>query len=171
MIHVTAICSGYNIVVILGPWGEDTRTVGDSYVRVTSMTIRSESRFWFLNQGSKTVSHWVKNLNFTYSYIHYYTYQRSAIPVCRRSIPIPIPPEGQGQYPIPIPILQSAWGQYPIPIPILVLPKGQYQYQYQYWHKVLYLNIITNTLLLSLLSGKEINSIDCQKWYCYFHSV
>ena len=34
--------------------------------------------------------------------------QRSAIPVCRRSIPIPIPPEGQGQYPIPIPILQSA---------------------------------------------------------------
>ena len=104
-------------------------------------------------------------------YLSSILYQRSAIPVCRRSIPIPIPPEGQGQYPIPIPILQSAWGQYPIPIPILVLPKGQYQYQYQYWHKVLYLNIITNTVLLSLLSGKEINSIECQKWYCYFHSV
>ena len=35
-------------------------------------------------------------------------YQRSAIPVWRRSIPIPIPPGGQGQYPIPIPILQTA---------------------------------------------------------------
>ena len=31
--------------------------------------------------------------------------QRSAIPVCRRSIPIP--PEGQGQYPIPMPILND----------------------------------------------------------------
>ena len=42
----------------------------------------------------------------SYTYATTYTYQRSAIPVCRRSIPIPIPPEGQGQYPIPI--LQSA---------------------------------------------------------------
>ena len=58
--------------------------------------------------------------------------QRSAIPVWRRSIPIPIPPEGQGQYPIPIRILQTARGQYPIPIPILGLQKGQYQYQFQY---------------------------------------
>ena len=99
----------------------------------------------------------------------WYLYQRSAIPVCRRSIPIPIPPEGQGQYPIPIPILQSAWGQYPIPIPILFLPKGQYQYQY--WPKVLYFNIFTNNVLLNLLSGKETNSIESQKWYCYFHSV
>ena len=52
--------------------------------------------------------------------------QRSAIPVCRRSIPIPIPLEGQGQYPIPIPILWTAWGQYPIPIPILWTVWGQY---------------------------------------------
>ena len=102
---------------------------------------------------------------------YWYSWQRSAIPVCRRSIPIPIPPEGQGQYPIPIPILQSAWGQYPIPIPILVLPKGQYQYQYQYCPKVLYLDIITNTVLLKLLDGKESNRIEFQKWYCYFHSV